>query len=57
MVHFSNLAATLRPLLGIWRDERQVDEKFGDFCYRVGVDYLRERASAGQQVAEAHAHD
>jgi sulfite reductase (ferredoxin) len=57
MVHFSNLAATLRPLLEIWRDERQVDEKFGDFCYRVGVDYLRARASAGQQVAEAHAHD
>lgn len=60
MVHFNKLAETVHPLLEIWRDERQVGEKFGDFCYRVGVDYLRERASTigvSQTVAEAHAHD
>lgn len=57
MVHFKDLAVTLRSLLVIWRDERQPGEKFGDFCYRVGVEYLRERASGDRVVAEAHAHD
>lgn len=54
MVHFNEIAATIRPLLEIWRDERQPAEKFGDFCYRVGLDYLRARAEAGRAVAEAH---
>jgi sulfite reductase (ferredoxin) len=57
MVHFNNLAATIRPLLEIWRDERQPDEKFGDFCYRVGSDYLRARADSSRAVAEVQAHD
>lgn len=59
MVHFSNLAATVHPLLVIWRDERQAGEKFGDFCYRVGVEYLQARvsASASRVAEEVHAHD
>jgi sulfite reductase (ferredoxin) len=51
LVRTENLAATIRPLLEIWRDERQPGEKFGDFSYRVGVEYLRTRVS---EVAEAH---
>jgi sulfite reductase (ferredoxin) len=57
MVRFSDLAATIHPLLEIWREERAPGEKFGDFCYRVGVDYLRERAGGSSAVEEAHAHD
>jgi len=39
-VHLKDLAATIRPLLALWRDERMPGESFGDFCYRVGLDYL-----------------
>jgi len=39
-VHSKDLAATVRPLLALWRDERLPEENFGDFCYRVGLDYL-----------------
>src|SRR6266568_1152503 len=37
-VHLKDLAATVRPLLALWRDERIAGETFGDFCYRVGLD-------------------
>ena len=57
MVHFNELVATLRPLLEIWRDERQAGEKFGDFCHRVGIDYLREHASGSRAAAQVQAHD
>ncbi len=40
-VHLKDLAATVRPLLALWRDERLPEESFGDFCYRAGPDYLR----------------
>ncbi len=39
-VHLKDLAATVRPLLALWRDERIPGESFGDFCYRVGLEYL-----------------
>jgi len=45
-VHLKDLAATVRPLLVLWRDERVPEETFGDFCYRVGFDYLRIQAGA-----------
>src|SRR5258708_32439265 len=38
-VHLKDLAATVRPLLALWRDERLPEESFGDFCYRAGLDY------------------
>jgi sulfite reductase (ferredoxin) len=57
MIHFNELAATIHPLLEIWRDERQAGEKFGDFCHRVGMDYLHERANGKHSVAEVQAHD
>ena len=41
-VHFDDLAQTVRPLLERWREERQSEEAFGDFCHRVGVAYLHE---------------
>jgi len=41
-VHLNDLASTLRPLFILWRDERRVGESFGDYCHRVGFEYLRE---------------
>lgn len=45
-VPLDELAARVRPLLAIWRDGRTQSETFGDYCYRVGVEALRERAAA-----------
>src|SRR6266699_5087528 len=45
-VHLKDLAATVRPLLALWRDERIAGETFGDFCYRVGLDNLHVQAGA-----------
>lgn len=45
LVRFDDLAVAIRPLFKIWRDERQAGEKFGDFCYRVGIEYLHQRVS------------
>ena len=45
-VHLKDLAATVHPLLALWRDERTAGETFGDFCYRVGLEYLRGQVGA-----------
>jgi len=45
-VRLNELAATVRPLLALWRDERTPGETFGDFCYRVGLAYLRDQVQA-----------
>jgi sulfite reductase (ferredoxin) len=42
-VHVRDLVATLRPLLQLWRDEREERETFGDYCYRVGIEQLQAR--------------
>lgn len=50
-VHLNDLAATLRPLFILWREDRQFQENFGDFCYRVGLDYLRDASCVGADVS------
>jgi sulfite reductase (ferredoxin) len=45
-VHLRDLASTLRPLLLLWRDERQPGETLGDFCHRNGVEQLRAQVEA-----------
>lgn len=40
-VHLDDLAATLYPLLVLWRDGRMPQETFGDFCHRAGIEQLR----------------
>ncbi|HLJ34226.1 MAG TPA: NADPH-dependent assimilatory sulfite reductase hemoprotein subunit [Ktedonobacteraceae bacterium] len=45
-VHLNNLAITIRPLLILWKDEREGLESFGDFCHRVGIAYLQEHVQA-----------
>ena len=36
----------LTPLLTYFRDAQQGDERFGDFCHRIGVDALRAYADS-----------
>ncbi len=43
-VPLKEVTATVRPLLILWRDGRAPGEAFGDFCYRVGIDRLRQQA-------------
>lgn len=45
-VHRKDLAETLYPLFVLWRDERLPQETFGDFCHRLGVEDLQQRACA-----------
>ncbi len=47
-VRLDNIVATIRPLLTLWREERTQDEAFGDFCYRVGFDYLHAQTEVYQ---------
>ncbi|MEO7019704.1 MAG: NADPH-dependent assimilatory sulfite reductase hemoprotein subunit [Ktedonobacteraceae bacterium] len=55
LIHTNDLAPTLRPLLRLWRDERQPSETFGDFTHRVGIEYLRGCVAEAHSVAEVHA--
>ncbi|HVH66855.1 MAG TPA: NADPH-dependent assimilatory sulfite reductase hemoprotein subunit [Gemmatimonadales bacterium] len=41
LVPRDRLIATLRPLFERYRDERLENERFGDFCHRVGIEALR----------------
>jgi sulfite reductase (ferredoxin) len=41
LVPRDRLVATVRPLFERYRDERLDDERFGDFCHRVGIGALR----------------
>lgn len=45
LVHLNDLAATLRPLLEIWRTQRRAGETLGDFAMRVGIEGLRRLTS------------
>lgn len=45
-VHIRDVVATVRPLLALWRDERIPGEAFGNFCYRVGLEYLHSQVEA-----------
>jgi sulfite reductase (ferredoxin) len=45
-VHVRDLAATLRPVLALWKEQREPDETFGDFSHRFGVEALRSQAEA-----------
>lgn len=40
-----DLEKTLEPLFVLFRDKRETDESFGDFCHRVGLETLRSFAA------------
>jgi sulfite reductase (ferredoxin) len=42
LVPRGEIVATLRPVLVRFRDERQGDESFGDYCQRVGAERVRQ---------------
>jgi sulfite reductase (ferredoxin) len=48
LVHHKDLVSTVVPLFKLWKQERQSAEHFGDFCRRVGVASLKEKAAALQ---------
>lgn len=55
-VRIEHIAPTLRPILQLWKEERQESETFGDFCQRIGFEELRARIEARQaQVEQLHA--
>jgi sulfite reductase (ferredoxin) len=35
-----DLEATLKPILAMFKEQRQHFEVFGDFCHRVGADAI-----------------
>ncbi|GCE27343.1 sulfite reductase subunit beta [Dictyobacter alpinus] len=44
-VNVKDIPATLQPLFVLWHDERQDGEGFGDYCHRIGIEQLKERAA------------
>jgi sulfite reductase (ferredoxin) len=49
------IAATLRPLLLLFRDGRNPGERFGDFCHRMGAEALRGAvANSPSQFSKVH---
>ena len=52
MVPTDELVNTVVPLLAVYKDARRPGERFGDFCHRVGVKYLRQFAADYEQTSE-----
>ena len=46
LVPLDQLASTLRPLFELFREDRHLDESFGDFCHRTGIEALKTHAVA-----------
>ncbi|MCH9656715.1 MAG: NADPH-dependent assimilatory sulfite reductase hemoprotein subunit [Planctomycetes bacterium] len=44
MVPLGEITSRLSPLLEYYKEERQTDESFGDFCHRKGKESLQEKA-------------
>jgi sulfite reductase (ferredoxin) len=51
-VKTQNVASTLRPLFQLWKDERQEQEGFGDYCHRVGIEYLQAKSRKTSAVSD-----
>ncbi len=54
LVDQDHLLGTVAPLFKLWKEQRQPDEHFGDFCYRQGVEALQEQTT---QLQEVRGHD
>jgi sulfite reductase (ferredoxin) len=46
----SDLEKTIEPLFVAFKTQRQATESFGDFCYRVGLETLREAIATYQPI-------
>src|SRR2546428_12101595 len=49
LVPRDRLVATVRPLFERYHDERLEDERFGDFCHRVGLEAVRASVPIGSR--------
>ena len=36
-IPYEHVPAALEPMFALWKDKKNNDEGFGDFCYRYGV--------------------
>jgi sulfite reductase (ferredoxin) len=52
MVPLADLVETMRPIVAAYAKERQAGERFGDYCQRVGFEYLHR---VRQEWAESNA--
>ncbi len=50
-VHIDGILLLLRPLLTHYKQEKFASESFGDFCYRVGFEALRQRLAPDPVLA------
>jgi len=48
-MHINDLEAELEPVFAYFKQSRQLNEKFGDFCDRVGLEAIRQFAAAYKQ--------
>ncbi|HTV00694.1 MAG TPA: NADPH-dependent assimilatory sulfite reductase hemoprotein subunit [Luteitalea sp.] len=55
LLPLGQLGTTLRPMFDAFRDERTPGEAFGDYCDRVGFDYLHGLVAASRPVPPAPA--
>ncbi len=46
----AKIVPLMRILLQIYKQERQPQERFGDYCHRVGIPYLQAQVQQLQQV-------
>jgi len=49
-VPYEDLIKTVVPLLELFKQERQPGEGFGDFCYRLGIEGLKQRGDSDRLV-------
>jgi sulfite reductase (ferredoxin) len=49
-VHISQIVPLMRILLQLYKQERHPQERFGDYCHRVGIPYLQAQVQRLQQV-------
>lgn len=53
LVSVDEIAATLRPVLTHYRENRHLGESFGDFCTRIGLETLRKITKAALSLPES----
>lgn len=43
-VHYDKIPEALSPMFALWKDKRNADEEFGDFCTRYGISEVKKYA-------------
>ena len=53
MVPLDEIVPTLSPVLGLYKAERQNGESFGDYCARIGLEALTQKATLAEGESDA----